>query len=138
MTAQFMDPPQQVLEGMMNMGHAISIAGMPGVLQPHGKGFPGPLAEAFLHALGATLETPIALHAANSQADAHAEINAIQIFDSGAMRPLTCTEQGMCKMVDRYIRLRLGLIDQVGSQPSGAGSGFPPDQAQDFIDQLQL
>ena len=62
MTTQFMDPPQQILEGMMSMGHTISIAWVPGVLQPHDEGYPGPLAEAFLLALGATLDTPIELH----------------------------------------------------------------------------
>ena len=75
MTTQFMDPLQQVLEGMMSMGHTISIAGMPGVLQPHDKGYLGLFAEEFLVALGATLDTPIELHVANSQADAHAEIS---------------------------------------------------------------
>ena len=51
-----MDPPQQALVGMMSMGHAISIAGMPGVLQPHDEGYPGPLSEAFFLALGATMD----------------------------------------------------------------------------------
>ena len=121
MTTHFMDPPQEILEGMTSMGHPMSIAGMPGVLQPHDEGYPGPRAEAFLLALGATVDTPIELHAASSQADAHAEIDLIQIFDNGAMRRLTYTEKGMCKMVDRYIRLRFGLIERIGTQPSGCG-----------------
>ena len=121
---------------MINVGHAISIAGMPGVLQPHDEGYPAPLAEAFILALGAMVDAPIELHDASSQADAHAEINLIQIIDNGAMRPLTYTEKGMCKMVDRYIRLRLGLIERIGTQPYGAGGGFGQDQ-QDIIDQLQ-
>ena len=120
----------------MTMGHAISIAGMPGVLQPHDEGFPGPLSEAFLLPLVATMDTPIELHAASSQADAHAEINIIQIYDNGAMRLLTLTEKGMCKMVDRYIRLRLGLIERISTQPSGGCGGFGQDQ-QNIIDQLR-
>ena len=119
-----MDPSSDVLEQITTIGHAMALAGMiPPTLAVSDENWPGPLAVAFMEGMGVQNGSPIEFLAANSLEDVHADINGLYI-DTGngqGLRLMRAGEKGTCKLVDRYCRLKLGLL-QTTAQAAAAVS----------------
>ena len=104
----FVDPPQDHLQQMSTVGHALALAGV--ATPQEDPAFPGTLANVLLGHLGMTMDTNIETWGANSREEVVEEINGTYLSaQDGQLRLINLAEKGVCKLADRYVRLRLGI-----------------------------
>ena len=132
----FVDPPQDHLQQIATVGHALALAGA--ATPQEDPAYPGMLAVGLLGHLGMTMDTNIKTWGANSREEVVEEINGTYLTaQDGQLRLMNLAEKGVCKLADRYVRLRLGIpVD------GGTMQFLPPVTEQmalqaDQINQLQ-
>ena len=126
-----MDPTDEVLASMTTVGHACILAGMTGALDMNDPDFPGDLVRAYLALTGCDIDTIVHLLAGNSSEDMSNMVRNLEVTNksTGETKAATMMQKGMANLVDRYIRIKLGLM----SRPSAPGPAVPTPVANPVI-----
>ena len=132
--ANSMDPPQELIDGIEDVGHAMALAG---IVQgePGEDDFPGTLANSFLDRLGLSMESHYAMLTIHDEKDIKDELQDWEVSGAdGTVRKATLGERGLALFTDRYCRLRAGSLTPSGPGPSTETS----TQAQAHVAELQV
>ena len=115
-----LDPPEGLLETLYTVGSCLVLTGICGDMQPDDQDFPGPVALSFLLGTGLGFDSPLKVLINNTQ-DEDRVINDLQLFETdGTSRLMNLREKGLCKLADRYARLRAVCCQSPRQQQLGS------------------
>ena len=120
--ATSMDPPQELIDNIENVGHAMALAGFVQG-KPGEDDFPGTIATSFLDHLGLSMESHYAMLTIHDEKDIKDELRDWEVSDAdGTVRKATLGERGLALFTDRHCRLRAGSLAPSGPEPSTEAS----------------
>ena len=118
----FDDPPTDIIMGIDTIGHAMHLAGLT-VGELGDDEHPGELALSFLNHLGFTVDSHYSLLVIHDEKDVKDSLRDWEVpSSSGPLRKANFGERSVALFVDRYCRLRAGVL------PQGAAGGTDDQQ----------